>query len=83
VHTKKNKTIIGINQNNIMPIVNGLWIQGQLSALELLTIQSFLDNGFSFQLWTYEPETIKVPTDTIVRNANEILHSSKFFNITA
>ena len=46
MHTKKNKTIIGINQNNIMPIVHGLWINRQLSALELLTIQSFLDNGF-------------------------------------
>lgn len=59
-------------------IVNGLWINGQLSALELLTIQSFLDNGFSFQLWTYEPETINASTNTIIRNANEIL---KFENV--
>ena len=62
-----------------MQTINALWIQGQLSALELLTIQSFLDNGFSFQLWTYEPETIKVPTDTIVRNANEILPFEQIF----
>lgn len=79
MHTKKNKTIIGINQNNIMPIVHGLWINGQLSALELLTIQSFLDNGFSFQLWTYESEIINAPTNTIIRNANEILSFEQVF----
>jgi len=60
-------------------IVNGLWIQGKLSALELLTIQSFLDNGFSFQLWTYEPEIINAPINTIVRNANEIIPLEKIF----
>lgn len=60
-------------------IVNGLWINGKLSALELLTIQSFLDNGFIFQLWTYEPEIIYAPPNTIVRNANEILTSEKIF----
>ena len=79
MHTKNSETIIGINQNNIMPIVNGLWIQGQLSALELLTIQSFLDNGFSFQLWTYEAEIINAPTNTIIRNANEILSFEQVF----
>ena len=60
-------------------VVNGLWIQGKLSSLELLTIQSFLDNNFSFQLWTYAPETINVPNGTVVRNANEIIAFSKVF----
>ncbi len=61
-------------------IVNGLWIQGNLSALELLTIQSFLDNGFSFQLWTYEPEIINYPARTIIKNANKIISFDKVFN---
>ena len=54
-------------------MVNGLWIKGQLSALELLTIQSFLSNGFSFTLWTYEPKNINAPHHTIVKDANEII----------
>lgn len=61
-------------------IVNGLWIQGNLTALELLTIQSFLDNGFYFQLWTYEPENINAPNRTIIKNANEIISYDKVFS---
>lgn len=59
-------------------IVNGLWIQGKLSALELLTIQSYSDNGFLFQLWTYSPSTINAPESTIIKDANEII---KFDNV--
>lgn len=60
-------------------VVNGLWIQGNLTALELLTIHSFLSNGFLFQLWTYEPTTINAPTGTTIKNANEIIPFDKVF----
>lgn len=68
------------NKKYIMQTINGLWIQGKLSSLELLTIKSFLDNGFSFQLWTYEQEIINTPTGTIIKNANEIIPFEKVFS---
>lgn len=61
-------------------VVNGLWIQGQLSSMEMLTVQSFLSNGFTFQLWTYEPETMHAPRGTIIKDAHEILPSSQVFS---
>lgn len=61
-------------------IVNGLWIQGELSALELLTIKSFLANGFKFQLWTYMPKNINAPEGTIIEDANEIIPFDKVFS---
>lgn len=60
--------------------VHGLWIQGNLSCLELLTIESFLANGFTFQLWTYEPKSINAPEKAIVRDANEIIPAEQVFS---
>lgn len=60
-------------------IVNGLWIQGALSPLELLTIESFLANGFSFQLWTYETENCNAPKGTVIKNAHEIMPLDSIF----
>jgi hypothetical protein len=60
-------------------IVNGLWIEGNLSSMELLTVASFTQNGFVFHLWTYTPETINAPSNCIVRNATEILSKDHVF----
>ena len=60
-------------------IVNGLWIKGSLSSLELLTIQSFISNGFIFQLWTYEPDLINAPENCIIKNASEIIAENEIF----
>lgn len=62
--------------------VNGLWIQHTLSPLELLCIQSFMDNGFSFQLWTYTPGNINAPEGCIIRDANEIIPAENIFRYT-
>ena len=35
-------------------VIHGLWIGNKMSALELLTIHSFLQHGFQFHLWTYQ-----------------------------
>jgi hypothetical protein len=60
-------------------IVNGLWIQGNLSSLEQLTIHSYIANGFTFRLWTYEPGKINAPGNTEVRDAAEILPADLIF----
>lgn len=63
--------------------VNGLWIIGPLSALELLTIHSFINNGFTFILWTYDVDTIiNAPESTIIKDANEIIPYDEVFVYT-
>lgn len=62
----------------ILKQVNSLWIGGPLTSLELLTIKSFLDHGYSFQLWTYQPVTVIFP-EVIIRNAEEIMPEEEIF----
>ncbi len=63
-------------------LVNGLWIQGELSALELLTIHSYIQNGFTFQLWTYTPDSINPPVGTILKFAGDIIPQNRVFSYT-
>jgi hypothetical protein len=60
-------------------IVNGLWIGKTLSALELLTIRSFLYNGHTFHLWVYDGIETPLPEGVKVMNANIILAEDKIF----
>ena len=60
--------------------VHGLWIKGKLSAMELLTIESFMRHGFSFYLWTYEPACINAHDGCIVNDANIILAEYTVFS---
>lgn len=59
-------------------IVQGLWIDGELSPLEWLTIRSFQKQGYIFHLYTYHLQ-IKVPENTIVLNANHIIPKNDVF----
>jgi len=59
-------------------IVNGLWIGGALSPLEILTIKSFQAHGYQFVLWHYLPLE-NVPPNTILKDGNTILPESKVF----
>ncbi len=59
-------------------IVNGLWIGSSLRPVEQLTIKSFINNGHTFILWTYEVVT-NVPEGTIVKDANEIIPNDLVF----
>lgn len=61
-------------------IVNGLWIGNDLGVLELLTIHSFIDNGYTFKLWTYQPEKITVPKNVLIEDASIIIPSEKVFS---
>ncbi len=37
----------------MLPIIQSLWIGNPLSKLERLCIQSFIDHGHEFHLYTY------------------------------
>jgi hypothetical protein len=66
---------------NISNQVNGLWIKGELSPLEILTIQSFIANGYEFILWTYdEPLVYSQIENLIVKDAREIILENQVFS---
>jgi len=56
-------------------VVQSLWIGSDLSALERLSIQSFLRNGHKFVLFTYG-DVGNVPEGTTVKDANKIIDLS-------
>ena len=58
--------------------VQSLWIGKRLSAMEQLTIRSFLDHGHPFHLYTYE-EVENIPLGTLVRPGVEILPEREIF----
>jgi hypothetical protein len=59
-------------------IVQGLWIGSDLSALEYLSISSFLANGHEYHLYTYG-DVGNVPAGTVVKDGAEILPDSMIF----
>lgn len=58
--------------------IHSLWIGNKLSAMELLTIHSFLDNGFQFNLWCYE-SIDNIPKQIKVQDANLIIPKEQVF----
>jgi len=65
--------------NNDNKTVHGLWIGSTLSSLELLTIQSFIDNGHEFHLWLYYQMATPLPSGTVVKDARNVLPSERIF----
>jgi hypothetical protein len=59
--------------------VNALWIGSRLSKIELLTLQSFVDNGHVFHLWTYGPIDNELPEGVVLEDANQILPEERIF----
>ncbi len=59
--------------------VNALWIGSRLSKIEMLTLQSFVDNGHVFHLWTYGPIENELPEGVVLEDANRILPEEKIF----
>ncbi|MBO7482002.1 MAG: hypothetical protein J6T63_07840 [Bacteroidales bacterium] len=60
--------------------VNAMWIGKSLSACELLTIKSFLNNGHKFVLWAYDDIVTPLPAGTVLRDATEIIPRDKVFS---
>ena len=61
-------------------IIQALWIGGELSLMEQLTINSFIKHGHTFHLYCYEEITTKLPKELIVKDANEILDKKHVFS---
>lgn len=59
--------------------IHTLWIGHTLSAMELLTMQSFLDHGYSVNVWSYS-EDLKIPAGAIWKDANEIIPEKDIFS---
>jgi hypothetical protein len=64
----------------MMQPIQGLWIGPRLSALEQLSIRSFLAHGHPYHLYAYE-KISGVPAGVEIRNAEEILPSSLVFKV--
>lgn len=66
------------NSSPMSPIIQSLWIGDPLSNLEKLCIQSFLDHGHEFHLYTYA-DIRGIPDGVAVKDGNEILSESKIY----
>ncbi len=58
--------------------IQGLWIGDSLSAMEAASIQSYLNHGHDFHLYTYG-DVGNVPAGAIIYDANEIVDQSRIF----
>lgn len=65
-------------ENEPRVIIQGLWIGGELSPMEKLSIKSFLDNGHTYHLYTYSDVT-GVPEGAIIKDGRDILPESDIF----
>lgn len=60
------------------PVIQSLWIGGELSVVEQLCINSFLKNGHEFHLYAYG-DIRNIPAGTTVKDASEIIPSDEVF----
>jgi mannosyltransferase OCH1-like enzyme len=58
--------------------VQGLWIGSELSAMERMSINSFLINGHDYHLYVYD-DVKRVPKGAVIKDGNEILPASRIF----
>lgn len=60
-------------------VIQSLWIGSELSTMEQLCINSFLQNGHEFHLYCYE-DVQNVPDGTLVKDARDILPKEDVFS---
>ncbi len=61
-----------------LPIIQSLWIGDDLTNVEKLCVQSFLNNGHEFHLYTYT-DIGGIPSGAVVKDGTAILPSSEIF----
>lgn len=59
-------------------IIQGLWIGNRLTQFEHNSIKSWLNNGFTYHLYTYYPVE-NIPDGVIVKDARDILPENEIF----
>jgi hypothetical protein len=62
-------------------IVNALWIGDNLSDLELLTINSFINNGHEFHLWIYDNIKTILPEKIVLKMQVKLFQKIKYLDI--
>lgn len=62
-----------------LPIIQTLWVSGELSALEQLALQSFIDNGHKVHLYTYG-EVSGLPESVEIKEGNAILPADQIYD---
>lgn len=60
------------------PLLHMLWVGGNLSNLEKLSLNSYVYHGYIPYLWTYDGIS-NAPEGVVLKNANEILPENKVF----
>lgn len=61
-------------------VIQSLWIGDSLSKLEQLSIESFLQNGHPYDLYTYSPVE-NVPLGVAIKDANKIIPYRDLFEV--
>lgn len=61
-----------------LDIVHTLWVRGQLSKLECLTIKLLQKHGHEVHLWSFD-KIDNAPEGTVLRNAAEVLPEESIF----
>lgn len=59
-------------------LIQSLWIGPELSKIEQLCIRSFINNGHTFELYTYS-DIKNIPDGTVVKDASEIVSQDNVF----
>ncbi|WYL93973.1 MAG: glycosyltransferase [Gloeotrichia echinulata IR180] len=59
-------------------IIQGLWIGGELSIMEQLSINSFIKSGHEYHLYVYS-DVKNIPKNTVIKDGNQILPSERIF----
>jgi len=67
-----------MNESNLNQQIQSLWIGGNLSKVERLCIQSFLDHGHEFHLYAYE-EINNLPKGAKLLDARSIMPEDSIF----
>jgi hypothetical protein len=62
----------------VLDTVQSLWVGGDLSNMERLSIKSFLKNGHEYVLYVYD-SVGRIPDGVIVKDANEIIPREQLF----
>jgi len=60
-------------------VIQSLWIGNQLSNMERLCIESYLQNGHEFHLYTFADNLSNIPEKTEVYDGNEIIPKDRIF----
>jgi hypothetical protein len=63
-------------------VVQGLWVEGPLSAMEELSVRSFLAHGHEYHLYSYD-QALTIPAGAKLLPAAQVLPADQVFRYTA